>query len=78
MQLLLNGGPLWGQKLKSSMGVYVFRSAPESGHRAMQLACPKSASSGLSSHVSVGLSTPRRRQLCCFATSKAPFAIALA
>ena len=37
-----------------------------------------SANSGLSSHVSMGWSTPRRRQLRCFATSKAPFASALA
>jgi hypothetical protein len=33
-----------GQKLKSSMGAYVFRSAPNNGHRATTAACPKSAS----------------------------------
>jgi hypothetical protein len=32
----------------------------------------------LYSHASMGWSTPRRRQLCCIATSKAPFANALA
>src|SRR6266404_540446 len=30
----------WGQNRKSSMRAYVFRFAPESGHRAMQSACP--------------------------------------
>src|SRR5438105_169653 len=29
-----------GQNRKSSMRAYVFRFAPESGHRAMQSACP--------------------------------------
>jgi hypothetical protein len=32
-----------GQKLKSSMRVYVFRSAPSNGHRVTTAACPKSA-----------------------------------
>jgi hypothetical protein len=32
-----------GQKLKSSMGAYVFRSAPNNGHRATTAVCPKSA-----------------------------------
>jgi hypothetical protein len=35
-----------GQKLKSSMGVYVFRSAPNNGHAATTAACPKSANNG--------------------------------
>jgi hypothetical protein len=39
----------WGQKLKSSMRVYVFRSASNNGHRATTAACPKSAISGLAS-----------------------------
>jgi hypothetical protein len=34
---------VWCQKLKSSMGAYVFRSAPNNGHRATTAACPKSA-----------------------------------
>src|SRR5712672_3986152 len=39
--------PLWvGQNRKSSMRAYVFRFAPESGHRAMQSACPFRAISG--------------------------------
>jgi hypothetical protein len=32
-----------GQKLKSSMGAYVFRSAPESGRCLQQPSCPLSA-----------------------------------
>src|SRR5258707_12296959 len=35
-----------GQNRKSSMRAYVFRFAPESGHRAMQSACPFRAKSG--------------------------------
>ena len=35
-----------GQKLKSSMGAYVFRSAPNNGHRATTAVCPKSARTG--------------------------------
>ena len=35
-----------GQKRKSSMRGYVFRFAPESGHRAMQSACPFGANNG--------------------------------
>jgi hypothetical protein len=34
------------QKLKSSMGAYVFRSAPNNGHRATTAACPFRARSG--------------------------------
>src|SRR5713101_5836481 len=41
-------GSVWlrtalGQKLKSSMGAYVFRSAPNNGHRATTAACPSCA-----------------------------------
>src|ERR1700687_73016 len=36
-----------GQNRKSSMRAYVFRFAPESGHRAMQSACPFRAITGL-------------------------------
>jgi hypothetical protein len=36
-----------GQNRKSSMRANVFRFAPESGHRAMQSACPLRATSGL-------------------------------
>ncbi len=35
-----------GQNRKSSMRAYVFRFVPESGHRAMQSACPFRAISG--------------------------------
>ena len=38
--------PSWGQKLKSSMGAYVFRSAPNNGHRATTAACPSWANTG--------------------------------
>jgi hypothetical protein len=34
-----------GQKLKSSMGAYVFRSAPNNGHRATTAACSSCADS---------------------------------
>jgi hypothetical protein len=35
-----------GQKLKISMGAYVFRSAPNNGHRATTAACLKAAKTG--------------------------------
>ena len=38
-------GPLWGQKLKSSMRVYVFRCSPNIGHRQDTSACPFRAKS---------------------------------
>ena len=53
-----------GQNRKSSMRANVFRFAPESGHRAMQSACPFRANNGLVSQQSGGRARPALIPTC--------------